>query len=116
MKDIKINIFEQIGSSAAVASEDGENLFERMAQALEKSMLVILDFMNIELITSTFLNASIGQLYSKYDSPFLKEHLQVENMPQEDLEILKKVVERAKEYFKNKEEMEQSIKEVLSDD
>lgn len=116
MKDIKISIFEQIGSSAAVASEDGENLFERMDHALEKDMLVILDFINIELITSTFLNASVGQLYSKYDSPFLKEHLRVENMPQEDLEILKKVVDRAKEYFKNKEVMEQSINEVLNDD
>jgi hypothetical protein len=100
MKNIKINVFEQIGSDAAVASEDGEILFQQMDKALVNDMLVILDFINIGLITPTFLNASVGQLYSKYESPFLKEHLRVDNMPQVDLEILKKVVSRAKEYFK----------------
>ena len=116
MQSVKISIFEQIGSDAAVASEDGENLFERIDKAFKKNIVVILDFNNIELITSTFLNAAIGQLYSNYESPFLKEHFKVENMLPEDMMILKKVIERAKEYFKNKEEMEESLKEVLGDD
>ncbi|MBU0701451.1 STAS-like domain-containing protein [bacterium] len=117
MKEIKVNIFEQIGSSAAVSSEDGELLYNRIAKGLkEKEVKVILDFINIELITSTFLNAAIGQLYNEYDSPFLRERLKVENMTGEDLELLKKVVERAKEYFKNKATMDASIKEALGDE
>ena len=117
MKEIKINIFEQIGSSAAVSSEDGELLYSRLVKGLEeKDVKVALNFINIELITSTFLNAAIGQLYNKYDSPFLRERLKVENMAREDLELLKKVVERAKEYFKDKEKMDASIKEALGDE
>lgn len=116
MKEIKINIFEQIGSTAAVSSEDGELLFERISKGMENNVRVILDFNNIELITSTFLNAAIGQLYSGYDSPFLRNHLKVENLAKEDLELLKKVVERAKEYFKDKEKMEKNIKEALEDE
>lgn len=115
-EQIKINIFEQIGSSASVSSDDGDMLFERILKALERGVAVVLDFNNIELITSTFLNAAIGQLYSKYDSPFLKEHLKVENMSQEDLVILKKVVERAKEYFMNREQMEKIIQEALDEE
>lgn len=116
MKEIKINIFEQIGSAAAVSSEDGELLYNRLEKGLEEKVKVVLDFINIELITSTFLNAAIGQLYSKYDSPFLRERLKVKNMAGEDLELLKKVVERAKEYFKDKEKMDASIKEALEDE
>jgi len=116
MKEIKINIFEQIGSNAAVSSEDGELLFERILRGIENGVRVILDFNNIELITSTFLNAATGQLYSRYDGPFLRDHLKVENLSREDLELLKKVVERAKEYFKNKEKMEKNIKEVMEDE
>jgi len=116
MKEININIFEQIGSSAAVSSQDGELLFERILKGMENDVRVILDFNNIELITSTFLNAAIGQLYSKYDSPFLRDHLKVENLAREDLDLLKKVVIRAKEYFKDKEQMEKNIKEVLEDE
>jgi len=117
MKDIRISIFELIASSAAVSSEDGEALYQRITKGLkEEGIRIILDFMNIELITSTFLNAGIGQLYNKYDSPFLKERLKVENMATEDLELLKKVVERAKEYFKEKSQIESSIKEALGDE
>ena len=117
MKEIKLNIFEQIGSSAAVSSEDGEILYGRIVKGLaENNVKIALDFTNIELITSTFLNAAIGQLYNKYDSPLLRERLKVENMEKEDLELLKKVVERAKEYFKDKARMDASIKEALGDE
>lgn len=117
MKEIKINIFEQIGSSAAVSSEDGELLFGKITKGLEeKDVLLILDWTNITLITSTFLNAAIGQLYSKYDSAFLRKRLRVENLSKEDLELLKRVVKRAKEYFKDKKKIESSIKEVLGDE
>jgi len=115
VKEIRISIFEQIGSNAAVSSEDGELLHERILKGLESDVKVILDFINIELI-STFLNAAIGQLYSRFDSPFLRDRLKVENLANEDLELLKKVVERAKEYFKDKEKMERKIKEVLEDE
>ncbi len=100
MKEIRINIFEQIGSNAAVSSEDGEALYRRIMKGLaEKDVIIILDFTNIELITLTFLNTAIGQLYGRYDSTLLRERLKVSNLAKEDLGLLKKVVERAKEYF-----------------
>lgn len=116
MKEIRISIFEQIGSNAAVSSEDGELLHNRILKGFKEDTIALLDFMNIELITSTFLNAAIGQLYNSYNSLFLRAHLKVENLAKEDLELLKKVVERAKEYFNDKEKMEKNIKEVLGDE
>ncbi len=113
MNDIRINIFEQIGGSAAVSTEDGESLYKRIVKALEQKARVILDFNNIELLTSTFLNSAIGQLYSRFKSPYLKAHLKLENLKKEDLELLKKVVERAKEYFKDKGRIVNGAKEVL---
>jgi len=117
MKEIRINIFELISSNATVSSEDGEMLYQRIIKGLEeKDIIILLDFANIDLITSTFLNAAIGQLYNDYDSPFLREKLKVKNMTPEDLELLKKVVERAKEYFKDKKKIEASIRDALEDD
>lgn len=116
MREIRVSIFEQIGSNAAVSSEDGELLYKRLVKGLEEKVIVVLDFMNIELVTSTFLNAAIGQLYNRYDSPFLRAYLKVENLAKEDLELLKKVIERAKEYFKDKAKIGASIKEALGDE
>lgn len=119
MKEIRIKIYQVIGNSAAVSSEDGKSLFKRIDESLENNLMVILDFSNIEFLTSAFLNTAIGQLYSKYDSPFLRQHLKVENMEKEDLLLLKKVVLTAKKYFsseENKERIEKSVEEALEDD
>jgi len=116
MKKIKINIFELIGSHAAVSTADGENLFDRIKKAFESKMNIALDFNNIELITSTFLNSSIGKLYGQYTNEIIKEYLAVENMSEDDLVLLKKVVDRAKEYFKEREKIDRAIEEALGDD
>ncbi len=117
MKEIRINIFEQVGSNAAVSSEDGDLLHSRIVKGLEeKDVKIILNFVNINVITSTFLNAAIGQLYGKYDSSVLRKRLEVNNLAKEDLILLKRVVERAKEYFKDKKKIDSSIKETLGDE
>ena len=114
MEQKKINIFDLVGGKAAVSTEDGERLFETICAFLEKDVEVVLDFANIETLITTFLNAGIGQLYSKYDSTFLKEHLSVKGLQPEDRERMIKTIERAKEYFKDKENIENDILKMTS--
>lgn len=116
MKEIIINIFELIASHAAVSTTDGESLFERIKKAFDSDVKVILDFNNLELITSTFLNSSIGKLYGHYDYEFIKDHLGLENMSSDDLVLLKKVVDRAKEYFKEREKLDKAIEQALGEE
>ncbi len=116
MQEKKISVFELVGGNAAVSSEDGEALFAQIAKAFEHNVKVVLDFENVELITSTFLNAAIGQCYGERDGAYIKEHLAVENMEKDDMVLLKMVVERAKEYFRDKEKMEKSLKESLDNE
>ena len=111
-----INIFDVVGGKAAVSTEDGERLFEAISAFLEKDFEVVLDFANIETLITTFLNAAIGQLYSKYDSPFLREHLSTSNLQPEDKERMIKTIERAKEYFKDKDNLEKDIREAFDNE
>ncbi len=111
-----ISIFDVVGGKAAVSTEDGERLFETISAFLEKGFEVVLDFVNIETLITTFLNAAIGQLYSKYDSPFLREHLSVRGLQPEDRERMIRTIERAKEYFKDKENVEKDIREAFDDE
>ena len=111
-----ISIFDVVGSKAAVSSEDGERLFEKICAFLEKGFEVVLDFENIDTLITTFLNAAIGQLYSKYDSPFLREHLKVRNIISEDKNRMISTIERAKEYFRDKDSFEKDVKEAFDDE
>lgn len=116
MEQKTISIFDIVGGKAAVSTEDGERVFETLSAFLDKDYKVVIDFANIETLITTFLNAAIGQLYSKYDGPFLRERLKVSNLAPEDRDRMIKTIERAKEYFVNKENLEKDIQEALDDE
>jgi len=111
-----INIFDVVGGKAAVSTEDGDRLFETIIAFLEKDFEIVLDFANIDTLITPFLNAAIGQLYSKYDSPFLREHLSVNNLTPEDRKRMVTTIEVAKEYFKDKDNFEKNIREAFGDE
>lgn len=110
-----IKVRELLNSHFAVSTEDGEKLFELINKDFRKKKNVVVDFSNIELIVSTFLNASIGQLYGLYSTEFIQQYLSVQNMTNEDLAILKKVTDRAKEYFKDKRGFDRVFKKHFPD-
>ena len=100
-KKVVINVAGQIGQIMASVSHDGETLHRLITEALQEKRLVILDFTDIDLVTSSFLNASIGQLYNQYDQLFLDKYLKFENLKPVEEATLKRVQEWAQNYFKN---------------
>ncbi|MBE9467215.1 MAG: DUF4325 domain-containing protein [Bacteroidetes bacterium] len=116
MKEININIFEIIGSNVAVSSDAGQKIFNIIDKTLTQDYIANLNFNNINLLTTAFLNTAIGQLYSKYLSEQLKKQLKLSNILYEDKLLLKKVTDRAKEYFKDKKNIDNIIKDTLGDE
>jgi hypothetical protein len=111
-----ISVYDVVRGNAAISIDDGKALFEKIDMALSKGVSVALDFVNIEIMTSTFLNEAIGQLYSKYTSEQLREHLKVENLAEDDRKLLIQVIERAKEYFKDRNKIEHALKDSFDDE
>lgn len=112
---IKISIFEVVGSSLCVASRDGQKVFERAQTALKADRNVILSFRNVTALTSAFLNAAIGQLYGIFDEKQIRAQLSVEDVEQDDIVLLKSVVDNAKLYFSDIERYNLAVKEVEKD-
>jgi hypothetical protein len=50
-------------------------------------------------LTSAFLNAGTGQLYGWFSEGDIRERPSVSEMEPDDMALLKRVVETAKEYF-----------------
>jgi hypothetical protein len=100
-KKVVINVAGHIGQIIASVSHDGEMVYQLITEALQEKRLVILDFSDIDLVTSSFLTASISQLYNKYDQVFLDKYLKFENLKPVGETTLKMVQEWAQGYFKN---------------
>jgi len=113
---IIIRLYEEVGGDAAISVNDGDAIFKKIDNAISNGLLVVLDFQNINLIITAFLNACIGQLYSKYTSAQLNQYLELKNISPENNHLFLKVIKRAKEYFENPESFDKSAKEVMGDD
>ncbi|CCY62892.1 TPA: DUF4325 domain-containing protein [Candidatus Gastranaerophilales bacterium HUM_8] len=115
--EIKINIYNEVGGSAAVSDTDGQKVFEKINKALKAGNSVLLDFVNIDMVISAFLNTAVGQLYKEnYSVEFLRSNVKTTNMKKDDWDILATVLKRAKEYYQNpeyREKLDEALKEEL---
>ncbi len=113
---ILILIYEVVGSSLCVASQDGQKVFEQIQQALNDGKKVRLSFQNVESLTSAFLNAAVGQLYGVFSPEVLKDGLSVGDIEKDDLALLKRVIDTAKQYFKDPAVIEAVRREIMGND
>ena len=117
MADIeKINIVSIIKNNVCVAPEDGEKVFQVILKALHEGKKVEISFKGIEDLTTLFLNVAIGKLYSEFRDEELKEKLSVVDASAQDLETLRRSVERAKEYHKDPTRFHSATNEFLGED
>ena len=115
MENITLNLVNIIGDIYGVESEDGQKVFEMIKKTFDDHKKVVVSFQNIEILTTAFLNTAIGQLYKDYDEVFIKENLSVSNISNSGKVALKRVVNTAKQYYKDPEAMQRSINEILGD-
>ena len=115
-KDFTISVFEVVGNSLCVASGDGQKIYDRLASVFKQERGVLLSFRNVTTLTSAFLNAAIGQLYGEFNEEKIRSLLRVEEMESDDLALLKRVVDTAKQYFKDPQRFEQAVRDMLEED
>jgi hypothetical protein len=113
---ITLYLYEIVGSNLCVASEDGQKVFEQIATALRDKQKVRLSFLNVESLTSAFLNAAVGQLYGIFPEGQLSASLSAADIEPDDLVLLKRVIATAKQYFNSPKVIEAARQEVLGDD
>ena len=102
---IRIKVFSIVGDPVCIDSDAGNKVFKLIVQALNLKRKIILSFQNVEIITPSFLNAAVGQLYRDYPEDEIKSSLSVEYMLPEDKLLLRKVTHTAKLFYKNETKM-----------
>jgi hypothetical protein len=114
--EIKLSVFEIVGSPLCVSSEDGQRVYDRIESALKEERQIVLSFQNITSLTSAFLNTAIGQLYSTFSEEKIRGGVKVSDMESDDLVLLKRVVETAKAYFRAPDRFNQAKREALGEE
>ena len=116
MKDIvRVSVYDIVGGSICVSAEDGQKVYAKIAPLLKAGNKVVLSFANVETLISAFLNSAVGQLYGEFSEDQIRELFSVDDMNQEDLALLRRVVNNAKVYFKNPKEFDKAWKEEVGE-
>lgn len=115
-ENIRISMFEVVGSPFCVASDDGQKIYNRLDAALKTDREVVLSFHNVTALTGAFLSTAIGQLYGTFSEEKIQSLLKIEDAKPDDLRLLRSAVNNAKLYFKNPERFNQAIREVMGDE
>ena len=91
---MELMIKDIIGSDIASDNEQGDLIFDEIVSGVDNNeKQIFLDFSDLKLITTAFLNNAIGKLYKKYSTQELKGLLKVKNIKNKnDLELLRLVV------------------------
>lgn len=115
MENSTINIVNVVGSTYCIEAEDGQRIFELVKKVVSENRKITLSFMNVEMLTTAFLNTCIGQLYRDFSDQQIRECLKVSNMSTSGLVSLKRVVDTAKLYYKDPDAMQRSIDDILGE-
>lgn len=113
MANLVINVFNIVGSPFCVEADDGQKVFELVYKAFKEKKKVVLSFLNIDILTTAFLNTAIGQLYKDFAESDIKNSLEVKDITNPGAVALKRVVDTAKLYYKDPGAMERSINELM---
>jgi hypothetical protein len=85
--------------SYGITLEDGDTVYSAIAPLLANGDIVELDFKEVLIFASPFLNASIGRLFSSFTSDYLDTHFHPINLTPAGRGTLSQVMKNAEAYY-----------------
>ena len=99
-KSNSIRVVERFGENL-LTPEDGDILRALIHDDLSDGLNVVLDFGDVRIVASAFLNTAIGRLYADIPAETIKALLHVENLSDIGLFSLSRVVRNSKSYYED---------------
>lgn len=79
----KITVKNLIDSDLATSNEKGKILKKEILNSIEQKTPVVIDFSNIKILTSAFLNPGIGEVYSELGEDKFFEYVSLDKSTSE---------------------------------
>ncbi len=80
MEPVKISVYGIVGNSLCVSAKDGEKVYKKIREVLEKGKKVELSFLNVQLLTAAFFKYSNWKLYWDFSEEKIKNSLFLRNI------------------------------------
>lgn len=95
---LRYSVKENVGPNG-ITLQAGQRVYDAIYPQLSQHQPVELDFADVRIVASPFLNAAVGQLLRDLSSDDLNAYLKIVNLSSVSRPILKRVIENAKQYY-----------------
>lgn len=112
---MKIIVSKIINSNQATIRKEGLLVYVQIKQYISDDIVEV-DFSDIQMVVSSFLNASIGKLYGDFDDNLIDTNLKIMGLSDDDMELLEEeVIPNAKSFYKNNLEIETIENKIIEE-
>ncbi|MBI5185102.1 MAG: STAS-like domain-containing protein [Nitrospinae bacterium] len=108
---MKISVFDLIGENC-ITFDDGQKIYGLIYPELSGGNAVDLDFKDVKIFATPFLNLAFGRLLKDIKPDDLNRLLKITNMLPTGLAALRRVIENSKEYYSNPN-VRKAVDEIL---
>lgn len=109
-----ISVSETIGSASATIRDHGLAVYKIAKEEIKQNHQVTISFDGIDMVISSFLNASIGKLYGDFSFSKVDELLNIVGLDIEDMELLEvTVIPNAKEFYTDSDKIDKIEESVI---
>ncbi|MDE6794320.1 MAG: STAS-like domain-containing protein [Muribaculaceae bacterium] len=109
----RIIVADKVSFRQGITPEEGEPIRAEILHTINEGESIVLDFSDIGLITTAFLNVVIGTLYKDFSSERLKSLLFFENVSPEIARRIKRVTNNAKLFYANPKQFQENVDSVI---
>lgn len=99
VRGVKMNLSVNkiLNSNVAVEKKTGDLVFSEIEKLIGSEKNIIIDFSNIDLLNTAFLNNAIGKIYFIPNEERKNTNIKISNFPLEAMDLLEEVINTAKE-------------------
>lgn len=113
---ITIVVTDVIGDTLCIASDDGQKVYEQIADAFKEGKSVVLSFKNVEETTPAFMDTAIGQLYEHFTEEQINASFSFVDADPDAVDDIENAVYWTKEYLKDPQRFKEAAREFLGDE
>ena len=100
VKRLEIKISDVIGEFA-ITPDDGQQIFDKIHLELREGHPILLDFTQVRVVASPFLNMAVGRLLEDVPSDNITRCLETRGLSNHNKYLLERVIANAREYYGN---------------
>ena len=115
-KETFIRVIDFVDGTICVSTKHAQKLYNKVAPMVRERRKITLSFDRVKHLIPVFFYASIGRLFEEFSEERISKSISFRDVPPEWGDLLRHLMDRAKDYYENRETYDRAWREVMGEE